>query len=447
MAKPKFIFWLHRRTALLLFLASLSAILLTAVAINAQKKTRPRPGPATGKTAQAGPRSQPARKSNATCDDLAAHPEDKGRSGTGVADEKIAPVTAIEQCALAVQQSPNAARFHFQLGRAYWAAKQYDEALDAFLKAEEMGYAPAYFYLGQAYEQGLIAGEQADPAVARNLYMIAAAEGFGPAIRAYQGTMGSMAAGEIDFSEFKQPALLRAFYEENYDALNKERNKALFYAKGIIDFLNTDPQQFEEPDLACIQIASVAVSKELARLTRNAARDGTEDTIQGQGMNDIYLFAYDYGTCEGAAVGQVYDTIERFVNPEALANSQLPLVGSRVGIMEVFGSAELWGSGGIRFITNFNYLPEPHRGMVRQQIDDLRNKNQQIIECLYGTTPTHPNITSQFWYKSPPANVRELIDSVPRGEHPLRYLGLNAVEVCPASPALAQKARRAGRIR
>jgi tetratricopeptide (TPR) repeat protein len=270
----------------------------------------------------------------ATCDDLAAHPEDKGRTGAGVADEKIVYIPAIEKCSQAVRQSPTVARFHFQLGRAYWAAKRYDEALDAFLKAEEMNYAPAYFYLGQAYEQGLIEGEKADPAIARNLYMIAASEGFEPAVRAYQESMGD----EPDFSEFKQPALLQALYEENLEALNKDRRQALLYIRGIYNLLEAEPD-FEGADPTCRKILDPAISKELSRIVRveilqlnpePSILDGLELLRRGQqpgymkraeaeaafaqqGTDDFYLFAYDYGTCEGAAVGKVYATIKRFV--------------------------------------------------------------------------------------------------------------------------------------
>jgi tetratricopeptide (TPR) repeat protein len=274
---------------------------------------------------------------DATCDSLAGHPEDKGRlrTVTGVADEKILSHLAIEKCSQAVRQSPTMARFHFQLGRAYWAAKRYDEALDAFLKAEEMEYAPAYFYLGQAYEQGLIEGEKADPAAAQNLYMIAASEGFEPAVRAYQGSRGD----EPDFSEFKQPALLQALYEGNLEALNKDRRLALLYIRGIYNLLEAEPD-FEGADPTCRKIVDRATAKELSRIVRveilkldpepSLLTDGLfalqcqrdpacvekfkrDAVFIQEGTEDFYLFAYDYGTCEGAAVGKVYATIKRFV--------------------------------------------------------------------------------------------------------------------------------------
>ena len=121
-----------------------------------------------------------------SCDELTAHPDDKDKTGAGVLDESIDAELGIEQCAAAVEQNPQTARLHFQLGRAYWAAERYDEALESFLRAEEMDYAPAYFYIGMAYEDGLIEGEEPDLAMARDMYMIAASEGFAPAILAYQ---------------------------------------------------------------------------------------------------------------------------------------------------------------------------------------------------------------------------------------------------------------------
>src|SRR5439155_6836750 len=113
------------------------------------------------------------------------------RVSDGVADEKISTATAIQQCSLAVRQSPATARFHFQLGRAYFAAKQYDKAAPAFLKAQEAKYAPSFFYLGEVYRRGLIKGEKADPEFAKDLYQMAAAEGFAPAILALGGTVGA----------------------------------------------------------------------------------------------------------------------------------------------------------------------------------------------------------------------------------------------------------------
>lgn len=282
--------------------------------------------------------TQPKIPVKATCDGLAAHPEDKGSTGAGVADEKIVSGPAIEKCSQAVRQSPNVARLHFQLGRAYWAAKRYDEALDAFLKAEEMEYAPAYFYLGQAYEQGLIEGEKADPAAARNLYMIAASEGFEPAVRAYQESMGD----EPDFSEFKQPDLLQALYEGNLEGLNRARRETLLYIGGIQQFLDMPqdafpPNEYDptcqpqndpalrdlmrkialvelfglHPDSSSVDIYMFIRRRATNRMYVSILQDW--EKIVQDGVNDFYLFTYDYGSCEGEAARKVYATIKRFV--------------------------------------------------------------------------------------------------------------------------------------
>jgi tetratricopeptide (TPR) repeat protein len=292
----------------------------------------------------------PASPKNATCDSLAAHPDDKGRMGPGVADEALAPDLAIERCTSAVKAAPRVARFHFQLGRAYWAAKRYDEALDALLKAEELNYAPAYFYLGQAFEKGLIEGQQADPETARQFYMIAASEGFAPAVRAYQGDSGA-GAPVIDFSEFKQPALLQALYEGNLDALLKDRPKTISYIMGIYAFLHMSRDAFppNEYDETCSPQADPEVRNQMNRIGKvemlgldpdatllgsfaDLSRKGYDsnflaqlkvwETVATDGTDDFYLFVYDYGTCEGEAAQRVYATIKRFVMEHPVARTR-----------------------------------------------------------------------------------------------------------------------------
>lgn len=330
MAHLEVIVQFTRRPVFYLFHISLSVLLLFTIEVNAQTRKR-----------------TPSRSTQATCDDLAAHPEDKGRVGAGVVDEKIASTFAIEKCTLAVNQSPDVARFHFQLGRAYWRAKRYNEAIDAFLKAEELGYAPAYFYLGQAYERGLIEGELADPAAARNLYMIAAAEGFDPAVRAYQKIVGDAP----DFSEFKQSVLLQALYDGNLEALNKDRQSALLYSYGILQFMALSPNEYDPtcPRLVDRETADLLHSTMLREIfnvssypspqevldllasvlagavgqpnSKLAAFDAKEK-LEQDAFNDFYLFTYDYGTCEGAAVEKVYTTIKRLAREKPSSPSR-----------------------------------------------------------------------------------------------------------------------------
>lgn len=333
----------------------LCALLPHAPSAHAQKQPTPRPPipkswefpqqPAARKPAPPKKKPTPAaaaatpRRRGATCDELAAHPEDKGRKGPGVEDDRLAAGPAVEACTQAVGQNPSEPRLHFQLGRAYWAAKRYEEALDSFLKAEESGYAPAYFYLGQAYEQGLVEGRRADPAAARSLYLLGAAEEFGPAARAYQELMSY----EPDFSEFKQPAFLQALYEGNFDELNKTRMKAIFYVQGIHRFMALTREDFEDADPACPKVVDRATSNELERVIHVAVFGREPDySIEGafqallgmqnkafdpnfysqlavaeelvmNGTDDFYQFSYDYGACDGPAVERLYANIKRFV--------------------------------------------------------------------------------------------------------------------------------------
>lgn len=301
------------------------------------------------------------------CDALAAHPDDKGKTNAGVMDEKINAALAIERCSIAAQQEPQSGRLHFQLGRAYWKAEKYDEALEAFLKAEELEYAPAYFYIGMAYEDGLIEGEKADLAMAREMYMIAAAEGFEPAIKAY-----------ADFEEVVPPVdverlntLARVLYENRFDELSdlaarvppvdfkgskykitepEFRQIFLSYMVGVDQFMAQNPNSF---DAACPSLHDKETAAALDRwtnvdifglpaapsgnnvkdfiqmgrnLSERAQRSGgilggfrlgiTADAglhmIQ-QGTDDAYDFVMDYGGCNGEAVKRFYGNMKRYV--------------------------------------------------------------------------------------------------------------------------------------
>jgi len=279
-------------------------------------------------------RSAPSRTGSKTvnCDSLAAHPDDKGRVGTGVVDSKLQFRLAIPKCLEATEAEPEQARLHFQLGRAYWAGKKYDEALDSFLKAEEMAYAPAYFYLGQAYEKGMPPIGKADAITARNLYLIAASENFKPAVSAYQNLIGDMP----DFSEFKQPGLMQALYEGDVGSLNKDIRNAVTYGIGIQNFIAMDDNDY---DPTCGKIADGATNTKLTQLMYVEILDLSPNpslseissmgfrtlsdfafvervqkaaSVREDGTNDIYLLSYDYGGCDGEAVQKVYSTLQRF---------------------------------------------------------------------------------------------------------------------------------------
>jgi TPR repeat protein len=127
-----------------------------------------------------------AAPSSASCDELAAHPEDPGKTAAGIADDDLMPMAAIAACEAAVTSTPDNPRLLFQLGRAYWADDEVDDAMAAFLESERLGYAPAYFYLALAYQQGLVIDEAPDAAAADEMFLLAASAGFPPAVSAYE---------------------------------------------------------------------------------------------------------------------------------------------------------------------------------------------------------------------------------------------------------------------
>jgi TPR repeat protein len=88
------------------------------------------------------------------CDTLAASPEDPQRNAPGIDFNKVNPKAAIPACKAAVEQLPDEARLHFQLGRSYSRAKNYEAAVEHYKKAAEAGYGIAQFNLGIMHYRG-----------------------------------------------------------------------------------------------------------------------------------------------------------------------------------------------------------------------------------------------------------------------------------------------------
>jgi hypothetical protein len=62
------------------------------------------------------------------CDTYAASDQDRYRKAQGVPVEKVEPALAIPACETAVRQYPNSGRLAYQLGRSYYAAKNFQAA-------------------------------------------------------------------------------------------------------------------------------------------------------------------------------------------------------------------------------------------------------------------------------------------------------------------------------
>jgi TPR repeat protein len=91
------------------------------------------------------------------CDQLAAHPADptKGPNIAGVATGEIDIDAAILACSVAIETNPANPRYHYQLGRAYFDKKAYDNAFKQFRIAADGNLAIAQAALGYLYDSGL----------------------------------------------------------------------------------------------------------------------------------------------------------------------------------------------------------------------------------------------------------------------------------------------------
>jgi tetratricopeptide (TPR) repeat protein len=88
------------------------------------------------------------------CDRLAANPSDPQRKAADFAVDKINSTAAIPSCEAALREYSNDARLTYQLGRSYFAAKNYPAAMDQFRIAADQGYAAALYNVGGMYQNG-----------------------------------------------------------------------------------------------------------------------------------------------------------------------------------------------------------------------------------------------------------------------------------------------------
>ena len=116
------------------------------------------------------------------CDDLTAALKDPTQAPEtrSIVVEKATTVDPIAACTDAVRRFPAVDRFHYQLGRAQFAVRDYAAALASYKKAFELGNTRALYALGAMYDDGT--GVDKDPALARFYYEIAAEMKFAPAI-------------------------------------------------------------------------------------------------------------------------------------------------------------------------------------------------------------------------------------------------------------------------
>lgn len=155
---------------------------------------------------------EPDRDTSKTnlCDELATDPEGAktGQPAHGLKVDDIKVSDALNACSEAVNQFPEIDRFHYQLGRAFFAARNYSSALLSYKRAFELGNIPALYALGEMYEKGT--GVDKDPARARFYYETASEMNFPPAILSlgilYEQGSGVARKPEMAYRFYKRAA-------------------------------------------------------------------------------------------------------------------------------------------------------------------------------------------------------------------------------------------------
>jgi hypothetical protein len=94
------------------------------------------------------------------------------------------------------------------------------------------------------------------------------------------------------------------------------------------------------------------------------------------------------------------------------------------------------------FLGTFPRSPA-ERDLVTRQLNVLIANKQQILECNYGTEATG-FVSFEFWYRTAPAGIHEMLRTLPGNSHPFWLLGVDGLQSCPATRELARDARRNG---
>jgi hypothetical protein len=366
------------------------------------------------------------------CDDLAGHPGDPGVKGEGVSDAELNAADAIKACTLAVKQQPKNARFRFQLGRAYWVGKQYDRAVESLSAAQTMEYAPAYYYLGLAYEQGKVKGEPADKAFARDLHRMAIAGGF----NAEAVGIGAMpepsdakpveTADDLDEKEFKEPAFVKALFSGDFAAIQGRRRWVLAWASGIQSFLALDPNEY---DPTCLKLFDASLDARIeAETGRDAAtgdrtdisisdaltmlRRGPQSIVvmanelelmnkaQQNGVDDMNVLQEDYGRCEGPVVRRFYRNLVRFVKEKPESSSSQPKQFAQLS-----GPRDRPPQA-----SDVKGVSDPAlQARLQQEVQGLAAKGFVLTECNYGA----PEKAIAYWKNAVPVLSDSLRAALP----------------------------------
>lgn len=298
-----------------------------------------------------------------SCDEYAAHPNDPNRWAIGVIDEKIIPGPAVKFCREAVAAFPDTLRFQFQLGRALWAANNFEEGLKYFMQVGDQNtYGPAYHYLGDATFYG-IANVEVDEELALNLYEVSAGSGFLPSVELLENFQNANLQIEIveeesisentvvnpsislqqqsipppttvafDASIFLEPDIVTGLFNGAFELVNKGETKtfqddmALHYMQG---FLTQFSQDFNINDAtnSCADLYRPALSQELNfRIARG--QRGSE-ILFGGNLDDTAKFGFE-----------VMADMAGLLTGDGVMNSNMMQVAKRIGLLSANGQKD-----------------------------------------------------------------------------------------------------------
>jgi tetratricopeptide (TPR) repeat protein len=260
----------------------------------------------------------------AACDALAAHRDDPRKTGTGMADEYINTARAIAACDQAVKAEPKSARLWFQLGRAYWAAERFEEAIEKFVESAQMGHGGALAYLGDATLYG-VGGLEPDPETAKGLYEQAAKAGFKPAAElAAEIVAGVAATAQAKPASPEPAATSKSALEPKYEypylikalmagkaawthetrigelPVRMERPLTILYVTSVLNGVaehcpDLVPQDLDDKYVLAVERALKELPWRDQMTIQMGAETGKYNGIKQGGLDDGYAVAYSKG--------------------------------------------------------------------------------------------------------------------------------------------------------
>lgn len=228
------------------------------------------------------------------CDEVAAHNQDRQRWGKGISDEELAPPLAISRCAAAVKEYPETARFQFQLGRAFWIAHQYRDAIAPLTAAATGGHVAAFLYLGEAYKNGL-GGVPQDNNRAIKYYQLAAENGFRTAEEALATLQKEAKQSTFSSEGFQEPGIIQGLYTGDFALFPAEYDQWFLdvYLLTFSEWFNDDVK-FADKNSDNVSSCALLYDPELKQILANKVvadhplygRSGSSDPAQ-QGFGVI----------------------------------------------------------------------------------------------------------------------------------------------------------------